>query len=233
MKIASLLPVACCLFGFAVSANAQSPSIEADHYKTILFEDDFSGDHLGSRWGMYKSASVVRDGVMVGITPDDADHPSVNTIRIDPQSDLEVNVSFKFSGSKRFQVMYRDRNCKSSHAGHICHVSVSPDSLTLYDGKTGIFRLDIRNKRKQKQPLDEATKQMLKTKSARFPQKLDATAWHQLTIRIQGDVMEADVDGHFVGRLQSEGLAHTTKDQVNLTTNKLEMHYDDFQIKMR
>ncbi len=231
MQVDRLFVLVIFLFGFLSCANAEEASIEPSRYQKVVFEDEFSGDHLGKRWGMYKSESVVKDGVMIGITPEDADHPSVNTIRIDPQGDLEVSVSFKFAGSNRFQVMYRDKNCKSSHAGHICHVAVTPDSLTLYDGKTGIFRKDIRDQRKLKQPVSRETKELLKTKTARFPMKLDVTQWHDLTIRIQGDVMEASVDGKFIGRLQSEGLGHSTKDQVNLTTNLREVHYDHFKIK--
>ncbi len=213
------------------AASPETATISPDHYQKVIFEDDFSAGKLGKRWGMYKSASTVRDGVMVGITPDDADHPSVNTIRIEPQADLEVSVRFKFAGSKNFQVMYRDRNCKSSHAGHICHVAVTPKFLTMYDGKTGIFRKDIRDARKAKKKMSPSIIKLLKTKSSRHKIDLDQSSWHQLVIRIQGDTMETFVDGKFIGRFQSEGLAHTTKDQVNLTTGKREMLYDDFQIK--
>lgn len=216
---------------FSNATAAETASISPEHYQQVIFEDDFSAAKLGKRWGMYKSASTVRHGVMVGNTPEDADHPSVNTIRIKPQADLEVSVRFKFAGSKNFQVMYRDRNCHSSHAGHICHVAVTPKFLTMYDGKTGIFRKDIRQARKEKKKLDDATLEMLKTKSSRHKIDLDPSRWHQLVIRIQGDLMETFVDGKFVGRFQSEGLAHTTKDQVNLTTGQREMLYDDFQIK--
>ncbi len=215
----------------ANAAESETASISPDHFKQVIFEDDFSAAKLSKRWGMYKSASIIRDGVMVGITPEDADHPSVNTIRIEPQADLEVSVRFKFAGSKNFQVMYRDRTCKSSHAGHICHVSVSSKSLVMHDGKTGIFRKDIRDARKAKKKLDDSIVKLLKTKSSRHKLDLDQSSWHQLVIRIQGDAMETFIDGKFIGRFQSEGLAHSTKDQVNLTTGKREMLYDNFQIK--
>jgi len=211
--------------------SAQTSGISPAHYQQILFKDDFSARQLSKQWGMYKSASTIRDGVMVGITPEDADHPSVNTIRIKPQGDLEVTVRFKFAGSKSFSVMYRDRECKSSHAGHICHVAITPTSLTMYDGKTGIFRKDIRDMRKAGKKLDDSLTKMLKTKSAWHKLDLDQSKWHKLVIRIQGDVMETFIDDRFVGRFQSEGLGHIRKDQVNLTTSQREMLYDDFQIK--
>ena len=43
--------------------------------------------------------------------------------------------------------------------------------------------------------------------------------------------METLIDDQFVGRFESEGLAHPRKDQVNITTTQREILYDDFQIK--
>ncbi len=215
---------------FLPGVSADEKSIDAGHYGRIIFEDEFEGEVLNKKWGMYKSASTVREGVMVGITPDDADHPSVNTIRFEPQADLEVAVSFRFAGSKHFSVMYRDKVYKGTHAGHICHVAVSPKAVTLYDTKTGIFKNEIHAARKAG-TLDDATKALLKTKQQRVAVDLDENKWHDLLIRIQGDVMEVFVDGKKTGRFQSEGFAHTAVDQVNLTTSKKEVHYDHFKIK--
>ncbi|MBU4460111.1 MAG: hypothetical protein KJ579_06050, partial [Verrucomicrobia bacterium] len=44
------------------------------YYNRAIFADDFSGDGFGPRWGHYKSGSVVRDGVLIGITPTNSDH---------------------------------------------------------------------------------------------------------------------------------------------------------------
>lgn len=213
-----------------ISLFAADKDIDPGIYRTTIFEDEFSGESLNKKWGMYKSASTVRDGVMVGITPDDADHPSVNTIRFEPRADLEVAVSFKFNGSKRFSVMYRDKAYKGTHAGHICHVVVQANRVTLYDTKTGIFKNEIYDARKAG-TLDEATKELLKSKQQQVKLELDENKWHDLLIRIQGDVMEVFVDGKKAGRFQSEGFAHQAFDQVNLTTSKKEMLYDRFKIK--
>jgi len=40
-----------------------------------IFSDDFSGTEFGKRWGHYKSGSVVKDGVLVGIYAGGVDHP--------------------------------------------------------------------------------------------------------------------------------------------------------------
>lgn len=94
---------------------AADKEIDAALYQQVLFADEFSGEALDKRWGMYKSASTVRDGVMVGITPEDAGHPSVNTIYFTAQADLEMRVSFKFNGSKQFSVMFRDKVYKGTY----------------------------------------------------------------------------------------------------------------------
>lgn len=223
----SLLPLA-----MAVAAtNAWGAS--KTEFKTILFEDDFSGPALKKEWGSWKSESVVRNGVLVGITPKTADHPSVNTIRLPPLADLEVSLSFRFHGSPRFSIMFRDLDYQGSHAGHICHVSVSPRQLTIYDGKTGLFRKDIRDRRKAGEKLDAATQAMLKKKTSHHSIKLDPKAWHDLVIRIEGEVLTVSIDGRPTGKLKSEGIAHRSKSNMNITTMAREVHYDHFAIRTR
>ncbi len=214
-------------------AVASGTALAGDKFKTTLFEDDFSGAKLKKEWGSWKSESFAKDGVLVGVTPEAADHPSVNTIQLAPVADLEVAVSFQFHGSPSFSVMFRDLAYKGSHAGHICHVAVSPKAVTLYDGKTGIFRKDVRDRRKAGEKLDQETQEMLKKKTSRNPVDLDPKAWHDLVIRIEGDALEVSVDGKKVGRLQSEGIAHKTKSNMNITTVKREVHYDRFAIRTR
>lgn len=223
MPFKSFTTLVCCL--------AITSVLPAESYPKVLFEDDFSGTKLKPEWGSWKSETVVRDGVMVGITPVDADHPSVNTIKLPPLSDLEVAVSFKFAGSKRFSVMFRDLDYKGSHAGHICHVGVSSEAVVLYDGKTGIFLKEIRDKRKEGVKLDDATQAMLKTKTSHNKVSIDPEKWHDLVIRIEGDVMKAWIDGELVGTLKSEGIAHKTKSNMNITTMDREVHYDNFAIR--
>jgi hypothetical protein len=208
-------------------------AVGAEPFSKTVFEDDFSGKALKKEWGSWKSESVVRDGVLVGITPETADHPSVNTIKLASVADLEVAVSFQFHGSPSFSVMFRDLDYKGSHAGHICHVAVSPKTLSLYDGKTGIFRKDIRDKRKAGGKLDKETQEMMKSRISRTPLKLDPKAWHDLLIRIEGDVLKVSIDGKEAGRLKSEGIAHRTKSNMNITTVKREVHYDNFAIRTR
>ncbi len=200
-------------------------------YPVVIHEDEFDGKTLEKPWGSWKSESAVKDGVMVGITPKGSDHPSVNQISFEPRADLEVSLSFKFAGSDRFAVMFRNPGFEGSHAGHICDVMVTRDAVMLQDGKTGRFRSDLSEARKAGKKPDKATTEMLKEKSARTAMDLDPEKWHELRIRISGDTMSAWVDGKKAGPLVSEGIAHPTKTNMNITTMGREMLYDHFSLR--
>ncbi|MDA7921414.1 DUF1080 domain-containing protein [Verrucomicrobiales bacterium] len=206
-------------------------SLQAEPFETVLFEDDFEDASLKKEWGSWKSESLIRDGVLVGITPKTADHPSVNTVKLPPLSDLEVAVSFKFAGSNKFNIMFRDLDYEGSHAGHICHVVVGAQSIDLVDGKTGQFLKSIRDLRKAGIKPDAATLELLKTKVSHNEISIDSTTWHDLVIRIEGDVIKVWIDGELAGTLKSEGIAHTTKSNMNITTMDREVHYDNFVIR--
>src|SRR5262249_25508609 len=122
----------------------------AGDYTRTIFSDDFSSDGFGKRWGHYKSGSVVKDGMLVGITPEGSDHSAVDSVTIEPERDLEVSVKFRFVSdkAKSFNVWFDDKNYKESHAGHICNVNVAPAAVTIGDAKTGTFRNDIYEKKK-------------------------------------------------------------------------------------
>src|SRR5437868_3264271 len=123
----------------SVTASIALAEIPGDAYSRPIFSDDFSASAFGKAWGHYKSGSVVKDGVLVGITPEGSDHSAVDSVRIDPERDLEVSVKFQFVSdkAKSFNVWFDDRFYKGSHAGHICNVSVAPKAVTIGDAKTG------------------------------------------------------------------------------------------------
>jgi hypothetical protein len=224
-----LLPLL--LLSFATTlALAEIP---ASYYPRTIFTDDFSGTEFGKRWGHYKSASVIKDGVLVGITPEGSDHPAVDSVKFDGERDLEVSVKFQFVSdkAKSFNVWFDDKDYKGSHAGHICNVGVSPTAVNIGDGKTGNFRNDIYEQKKKPEGLTAEQKDMLKSKNKSYPVKLSLQEWHTLLIRTKGDQLEVTIDGKPVGSFQSEGVAHETKNLVSLTTVQVDVHYDDFSIK--
>src|SRR5476651_821716 len=184
MKTPILLTIASLL---ATVAFAADPS---GSYNRTIFSDDFSSNSFGPRWGHYKSGSVVKDGVLVGITPEGSDHSAVDSVKFDAERDLEVSVKFRFVSekAKSFNVWFDDKDFKGSHAGHICSVNVSPTAVSIGDAKTGNFRNDIYEKKKTTPPtLTAEDKAMLATKNKSFPATVSLTDWHTLVAQTKGD----------------------------------------------
>jgi hypothetical protein len=206
----------------------------AGYYSRPIFSDDFSSNAFGPRWGHYKSGSVVKDGMLIGITPENSDHSAVDSIKFPGERDLEVSVKFRFTSdkAKSFNVWFDDHTYKGSHAGHICSVTVNPKSVTIADAKTGNFEKALYAKRKaDPKSLSDAEKAMLATKTKNFPSPLTIQDWHTLVIHTKGDSVSVTIDGKAVGSFKSEGITHGTKSLVSLTTNPVDVHYDDFSIK--
>lgn len=217
----------------ALSACFALAETTSNYYSRTVFSDDFSQDGFGKRWGHYKSASVVKDGVLTGITPQGSDHSAVDNVVIPAEKDLEVSVKFRFVSdkAKSFNLWFDDKGYKGSHAGHICNVSVSPTMVNVGDAKTGNFRNDIYEKKKAPGGLSAEDKMFLRSKNASFPVKLTLQDWHTLVAHTKGDQIEVSIDGKPVGSFKSEGVAHDTKTLVSLTTNQVDVQYDDFAIK--
>ena len=63
------------------------------------------------------------------------------------------------------------------------------------------------------------------------PNTVSLKEWHTLTVRTQNDLVETSIDGKVVSSFQSPGVAHDHKSVVSLTTNRVDVIYDDFRIK--
>jgi len=205
------------------------------YYREVIFEDDFSDSEFKEKWGHYKSESVISDGVLIGKTIDINDHAGVDNIRFEGRKDMEVSVKFKFAGpeAERFNVWFDDKDFKGAHAGHICSVTITPTGATIADAKTGNMENSIYEMKKSAAGLDDETKELLETKTARLDLDIekDKDEWHELVIRTKGATATVLIDGDEIGELESEGITHATKSQVSLTTNINDVHYDDFVVK--
>jgi len=220
----------------SLTATCALAEIPASYYPRAIFADDFSGNGFGKRWGHYKSSSVVKDGVLVGITAETSDHSAVDNIVFEPERDLEISVKFRFVSdkAKSFGVWMDDKTYKGSHAGHICNVNVSPTGVIISDAKMGNFKNEFYEKKGDKDKPSTLTaedKAFLKTKVKNFPITAAIGEWHTLLIRSKGDEVEVSIDGKLAGSFKSEGVSHETKTLVSLTTNRVDVNYDDFSIK--
>ncbi|MDZ4404302.1 family 16 glycoside hydrolase [Prosthecobacter sp.] len=217
-----------------VSLLLLSTAAFAADYPRVLFSDDFNAEGFGKAWGHYKSSSIVKGGVLVGITAPTSDHSAVDNIRIEGERDLQVSVKFRFVSdkAKSFNVWFDDKNYKGSHAGHICQATISPTSVNLADAKTGGFDLTGGlYERKKANQLTEDEKKMLASKAKRVPTKVSLGEWHTLVVQTEGDAIRVSIDGKDAGSFQSAGIAHDTKSLISLTTNAVDVEYDDFSIK--
>jgi hypothetical protein len=225
-----LLPV----LALSITATLALAAAPDASYPRTIFSDDFSAPAFGKAWGHYKSGSVIKDGMLVGITPEGSDHSAVDSIKFDGERDLQVSVKFRFVSdkAKNFNVWFDDKNYKGSHAGHICQATISPKGVAISDAKTGGFNLEggfyDRKKANQLTPEEKA---MLATKAKNFPNALSLQDWHTLVVQTKGDELIVSIDGQQVGSFKSAGIAHDTKSLVSLTTNAVDVHYDDFSLK--
>ena len=206
---------------------------EAAYYREVIFTDDFAKDGFGERWGHYKSGSIVKDGVLVGITPEGSDHPAVDSIKFEGRRDMEVSVKFQFVSdrAKSFNVWFDDFNYKGSHAGHICSVSISPTVATIADAKTGGFSNEVYEKRNAPNGMTPEMQKFLDSKSVKLPISISLKEWHTLLIRTKGNEAVVTIDGKKVGSFASDGIVHDTKSLISLTTNEVDVQYDEFTIK--
>lgn len=213
---------------------ALAATTHAADYPRVIFADDFSADGFGKAWGHYKSSSIVKDGMLIGITAPTSDHSAVDNIRIKGERDLQVSVKFRFVSdkAKSFNVWFDDKDYKGSHAGHICQATITPTGVNVADAKTGGFNLEggLYDRKKANQLTDDE-KKLLASKGQRFPATVSLQDWHTLVVQTHGDEIAVSIDGKAVGSFKSAGIAHDTKSLISLTTNPVDVHYDDFSLK--
>jgi len=232
MSLRAYLTFSFLVFSCLPLMAGQPAPLSGDLYKTERFSDDFSSSKLGKQWSLYKSSSVLKDGVLVGIEEKDGGHAAVHQLRVEPCSDNELTVDLKFEGSNSTNLTFNQHRYKASHAGHICRVVISRSKVILRDGKTGVFNNEIFKKRRSGEKLDAKTKEILIQSEASFPVKLKEGKWYTVNVRIKGDLMQAFIDGELVGSLYSPGIAHKTKDKIGLVTPKQSIHYDNLTVKV-
>jgi len=202
-----------------------------------VFKDNYEGrTNIGPGYSTARGmedAWVVTDGVLLG-EQTNVDHGAV--IRVDRDfDDVDIQFDFQFMGGKNFNLVIDDKNDKSVHAGHICRVTVSPKRLTISDDKTGGMNLKVRKQRKNKNLSTEDSiklaKIMEETRSS-VATKIQPNQWHNLRVRIKGDIMKAFLNGELKTSLKSPGFDHPTKTTLGFTVNGSKIGFDNFVIKV-
>ncbi|MGB7324235.1 MAG: family 16 glycoside hydrolase [Rubripirellula sp.] len=226
-----------CLSGVAVvsSLHADAPEVK------VLFSDDFERteskpelEQVGNGWGTNSKSRAkgnkqvdLVDGAMFIVRHAEADH-GVSVTQDVAFRDATISMRFKIGPKDDLGINIADMKEKSVHAGHICMAKVRLGRVEMTDLKTGRMDLGIRTRRLANETT-EADKKAMKADTKTVPVKLDADAWHQLSVSIGGDTMMVTIDGTMVGQFTSPGIGHATKSRLRLAVNR-EALVDDVKI---
>jgi hypothetical protein len=189
------------------------------------FQDSFARTTLGDQWQIAGGVYSLQDGHLTVGEKEGNNHPAIVKIWKDFR-DIELKFSFRFEGSPAFNVVFNDMNEKSVHSGHVVRLSFAPKSVTLTDDKLGLMSLqwvDKRNDPKFKPDIDA-----VRAKTSRqFPADFQPGKWYAVTMLVVGDEMRVWVDGKFIGKFNSPGFAHPTKQSFHFSVSGRDISLDD------
>lgn len=232
-------------FAAAVFVLFCSSLVWADERGTLIFEDDFERsesqeqkDEIGKGWGTNSRSRAkgnkqvdLRDGAMYIYIHETADH-AVSVTHPAEFKNGAVALRFMLEDPKdSLGLNFADLKYKPVHAGHLFVAKISPKNLMITDLKTGNMDLKIRDQRKAG-TLSAEHKELLKTKTKRFPLKLETGKWYDLLVNVEGDRLTVSIDGKKVGSFASEGMAHPTKRLLRLAVPRKAV-VDDVKIYSR
>lgn len=209
----------------------------------LVFEDNFNRnakvetkEDLGLGWrtnsktraGGHKQADL-RDGKLFIEMYKDADH-STSILHAAPFDDGIVKVKFQMLNPKGFRLNFNDPKAKDlSHAGHVCQVSITPKQIGIMDQITGLFSMDIYNKRKEGTD-KKVIAELVKNKSKTFKATLELNHWYEITIVFQEETLTVFIDNQVVGEFKSAGFDHKVKDNIAFSLDSSSAEFDDLRI---
>ena len=123
---------------------------------------------------------------------------------------------------------FTDLSEKSVHAGHLFNVTISPESITFEDLKTGVMNLKIKEARKVN-TLTNEQKRILANKTHCIKNILELGKWHQVYVTIKDDTVTCTVNCKIIGSFKSQGIAHETKSMIRLLVPR-NAHVDEVRI---
>ena len=214
-------------------ANEATTLTVADQMGRLIFEDDFERsesqeveDEVGNGWGTNSRTRAggnkqvdLRDGAMYIYIHETADH-GVSVTHPAEFTNGSVQMSFMLEDEKdTLGLNFADLQFKEVHAGHLFKVTVGVKYVEIADLKTGNMDLKTREARLAGK-LTPAQKAELKTKSKKFPHKLETGTWYTVVATVTGDTLTVLIDGKEVGSFKSEGIAHPTKRMLRLAVHR-------------
>ncbi len=209
------------------------PAAMVDKYGTLIFKDDFERsesqektDEIGNGWSTNSKSRAagnkqvdLKNGAMYIFRHSVADH-GVSVTHPAEFRDGSVEIRFMLENEgDSLGLNFADLQFKKVHAGHLFKATIDTNRVELADLKTGVMDLKIRELRTAKK-LTAEQQEWLKTKTKRFPNKLETGKWYSAVARIAGDTLSVSIDGKDIGSFSSEGIAHPTKRMLRLAVAK-------------
>lgn len=219
----SLLLVLC----LATSLPADDPGEPLASPGKLLYSDDFERTEIGPGWRSpngFQIANGVLQGRQKHVT-----HGAVARMQVDFQ-DAVIRLKFRLNGAKYISFVADDKQCETTHSGHLLRIHVTPTSLRLGDDKEGAMRNDILALRTSDDPHKKMeAEKLLVGRSVTAPIELRPEQWYALQVEIVGDEMRAAIDDKPLARLKSPGIAHPTKREFGPTVGGATAEFDDVQ----
>jgi hypothetical protein len=199
---------------------------------TVILDDNFDREEsepekeeVGNGWTTNSRSraqgvkQVDLDGGALRITRADVADHGVSVVHAMELQDGVIRLRFKLGAKDDLGINIADLQEKSVHAGHICMAKVQLHQVELVDLKTGRMRLEARENRLAGKET-AADKKAISQKSKFVKVDLAADQWHQLQVKIVGDVMSVAINGEEIGEFRSEGIGHPTKRTLRLAVGK-------------
>jgi len=218
------------------------PTLWGGEFGKLIFHDTFDRsesqelkDEPGNNWTTssdktakgYKQIDL-RDGHVYIYTHAEANHATSFRQAFDFQ-DGTIGLRFLFDDKDdSLQLNFADLELKSVWAGHLFKVEIDTQKARVTDQKTGEMDLSIRNARRAGK-LTKTQEDLIVSKRADFPLRLDTGKWHDVRVTVAGDQLTCALNGKILGSFRSEGFAHPTKRLLRLLVPK-NAHVDDVMI---
>ncbi len=238
MRILAVLPL---LATSVIAADLpRIPSKPIAEKKDLLISEDFSNAELAKPWHKVVATFTVEDGALKGTQtrdklipaadgkPEVKPHAAVHGLEI-PTKDSVIEARIKLDGASMVDVEFDDRAYKGSHYGHLARAQVRLDGITIMDERDGNQNEELKLMRNDPSKKDEVNK-IIAAHQVKFPAKLEAGKWYNLTVETVGNAMRVSIDGKGVAYFESPGIGHETKSKIEFGVAGKDGYFDDVKV---
>ena len=200
----------------------------------LILSDKFDRPRIDQDWWTndsraQKSANIAKNKMMPQVTIQDgvlqirrtvgSDHAAVARTKVQFQNAV-ITCKFQLSENQKFGVNINDPNCQTVHAGHLCRVEISTNSVVIQDQKTGNMANEYRKLKESGMSKADLAKR-IKGKSKTTQSVTKASQWHDLKILLEGEKIVVQIDDKVVSQFSSSGIGHPTKENIAFSVPRM------------